>query len=104
METRLRSGQVTREGWRDRDRCARISRRLQREPEHEIGAARQLGCVRCARAGSVQDGRWYAFGEKGSRRKGQACSYSRNVEARKSNRLVREGIWDRASFDEPYQD
>src|SRR5437762_12113966 len=64
METGLWSGEVKRESGRDRDRRARISRRLQRQPEHKIGATRQLGRVRCSRTRKVQNGRWHAFGKK----------------------------------------
>src|SRR5437016_7100664 len=96
METGLWSGEVKRESGRDRDRRARISRRLQRQPEHEIGAARQLGCVRCSRTRKVQNGRWYSFGKKGPRCKRRAGPRSRNVETRESDWLVREGVRDRA--------
>src|ERR1700730_11012887 len=100
METRLWSGEVKREGGGDRDWRTGISRRLQRQPEHEIGATGELGCVRCSRAGQVQNGRWDAFGEKGSRCKGRAGPHSGNVETRESDRLVCERIWDRAGVDE----
>ena len=43
METGFRAGGVQRKIRRDGDRRARVPRRLQREPEHEVGAAGELG-------------------------------------------------------------
>src|SRR5437867_10867150 len=100
METGLWYGEVKRESGRDRDRRARISYRLQRQPEHKIGATRQLGRVRCSRTRKVQNGRWHAFGKKGSRCKRRAGPRSRNVETREGDRLVCEGIWHRPGVDE----
>jgi glutamate formiminotransferase/formiminotetrahydrofolate cyclodeaminase len=41
--------------------------------------------------------------EEGSRRKGRAGSNSRNAEARESDRLVCERVWDRAGINEPHE-
>src|SRR4051812_36120341 len=99
METGFWAG----ENWerrRDRDRGARVSRRLQREPEYEISASRELSRVRCSRAGEIQNGRRHADREKDFGCKRRTHSRAWNVETCQSDRLVRERIRDRASLDE----
>src|SRR5262249_56994224 len=86
METGLRSGK----NWkcrRNRDRRARVSRRLQREPEHEIRSSSQLDGVRCSRAGTIQNGRRNADRQKGFGQEQQAISHATTVAAIQTTRL-----------------
>ena len=77
LETGFRAGGFQRTIRRDRDRRARFPRRLQRQSEHQVDAARQLSRVRCARKRPGQNGGRQPDGQEGARRKRRAGARSR---------------------------
>src|SRR4029453_13423756 len=99
METRFWARRIQRKIWGNCDWCPGFSSGLQRKPEHEISAARELSFLCFARGGESADKGWNAGGEASPGRKWRTDSNSRNAETRQGNWLVREGIRDRASLD-----